>query len=82
MSAVDSFSLSLPLCHTGVMLQRFEFTKVCVGENVKRHFNRNCDIFFSKNDILRRGNSKSDKSLKRLRIALKSKRTKEKTTRH
>ena len=27
------------------MLQRFEFTKVCMGENVKRHFSRNFDIF-------------------------------------
>ena len=32
--------------------------------------------------FLRRGNSKSDDSLKRLRIALKSERTIEKTTRH
>ena len=32
--------------------------------------------------FLRRGNSKSDNSLKRLRIALKSERTIEKTTRH
>ena len=28
----------------GVMLQRFEFKKVCMGENVKRHFSRNFDI--------------------------------------
>ena len=27
------------------MLQRFEFTKVCMGENIKRHFSRNFDIF-------------------------------------
>ena len=27
------------------MLQRFEFTKVCTGENVTRHFSRNLDIF-------------------------------------
>ena len=27
------------------MLQRFEFTKVCMEENVKRHFSRNFDIF-------------------------------------
>ena len=27
------------------MLQRFEFTKVCMGENVKKHFSRNLDIF-------------------------------------
>ena len=26
------------------MLQRFEFTKVCMGENVKSHFSRNFDI--------------------------------------
>ena len=32
--------------------------------------------------LLKRGNSKSDNSLKRLRIELKSKRTIEKTTRH
>ena len=25
----------------GVMLQRFEFKKVCMGENVNRHFSRN-----------------------------------------
>ena len=35
----------------GVMLQRFEFTKVCMEENVKRHFSRNFDIFFNKNDL-------------------------------
>ena len=29
----------------GVMLQQFEFKKVCMGENVKRHFSRNFDIF-------------------------------------
>ena len=33
------------------MLQRFEFTKVCMGENVKRHFSRSFDIFFNKNDL-------------------------------
>ena len=27
------------------MLQRFEFTKVCMGQNVKGHFSRNFDIF-------------------------------------
>ena len=27
------------------MLQQFEFTKVCMGENVKRHFIRNFDTF-------------------------------------
>ena len=27
------------------MLQRFEFTKVCTGENVERQFSRNFDIF-------------------------------------
>ena len=32
--------------------------------------------------FLRRGNTKNDNSLKRLRIALKSERTIEKTTRH
>ena len=33
------------------MLQRFEFTKVCMGKNAKRHFSRNFDIFFNKNDL-------------------------------
>ena len=33
------------------MLQRFEFTKVCLGENIKRHFSRNFDIFSIKNDL-------------------------------
>ena len=33
------------------MLQRFEFTKVCMEENVKRHFSRNFDILFIKNDL-------------------------------
>ena len=33
------------------MLQRFGFTKVCMGENVKRHFSLNFDIFFNKNDL-------------------------------
>ena len=33
------------------MLQRFEFTKVCMGENVKKHFSRNLDFFFNKNDL-------------------------------
>ena len=32
------------------MLQRFEFTKVCMTENVTRHFSRNFDIF-NKNDL-------------------------------
>ena len=27
------------------MLQRFEFTKVLYGENIKKHFSRNLDIF-------------------------------------
>ena len=27
------------------MLQRFEFTKLCMGENVEGHFSRNFDIF-------------------------------------
>ena len=27
------------------MFQRFEFTKVCMGKNVNRHFSRNFDIF-------------------------------------
>ena len=31
------------------MLQRFEFTKVCMGQNVKGHFSRNFDTFFNKN---------------------------------
>ena len=31
------------------MLQRFEFTKLCMGENVEGHFSRNFDIFFDKN---------------------------------
>ena len=29
------------------MLQRFEFAKVCMGENVKRHFSRNLFLFLS-----------------------------------
>ena len=33
------------------MLQRFEFTKVCMGKNAKRHFSRNFDIFSIKNDL-------------------------------
>ena len=33
------------------MLQRFEFTKVCMRENIKRHFSRNFDIFSIKKDI-------------------------------
>ena len=41
----------------------------------------NFDVFKSLL-FLRRGNSKSDNSLKRLRITLKSERTVEKTTRH
>ena len=32
----------------GVMFQRFEFTKVCMGKNVNRHFSRNFDIFVIK----------------------------------
>ena len=27
------------------MFQQFEFTKVCMGKNVNRHFSRNFDIF-------------------------------------
>ena len=27
------------------MLQRFEFTKLCMGENVEGQFSRNSDIF-------------------------------------
>ena len=30
---------------SGVMLQQFEFTKVCMGTNVSSHFSRNLDIF-------------------------------------
>ena len=63
------------------MLQRFEFTKVCMEENVKRHFSRNFDTRVTLL-FLRTGNSKSDNSLKRFRIALKSERTIEKATRH
>ena len=33
------------------MLQWFEFTKVGMGENVKKHFSRNLDICFNKNDL-------------------------------
>ena len=33
------------------MLQWFEFTKVCMVENTKRHFSRNFDIFSIKNDL-------------------------------
>ena len=32
------------------MLQWFEFAKVCMGENVNRHFSRNFHIFVIKND--------------------------------
>ena len=34
-----------PLAFEGVMLQRFEFTKVCMGKNVNINFSRNFDIF-------------------------------------
>ena len=34
------------------MLQRFEFTKVSKGENVKRYLRRNFDIFSNKNDLV------------------------------
>ena len=33
------------------MLQRFEFTKVFMGENIKRHSSQNFDIFSIKNDL-------------------------------
>ena len=33
------------LAFGGVMLQRFEFTKVRLGKNVKSNFSRNFDIF-------------------------------------
>ena len=33
------------------MLKQFEFTKVCMEENVKRHFNQNFDLFSIKNDL-------------------------------
>ena len=32
----------------GVVLQRFEFLKVCMGENGKRHYSRNFDILVIK----------------------------------
>ena len=35
------------------MLQRFEFTKVCMGENVKGYFSRNFDNIFNKNALPR-----------------------------
>ena len=34
------------------MFQRFEFTKVCMEEDVNRHFSRNFDIFYDKNHAL------------------------------
>ena len=34
------------------MLQRFEFTKVCMGENVEGHFSQNFDIFSIKSTHL------------------------------
>ena len=34
-----------PLAFEGVMLQRFEFTKVCMGKNVNLNFSQNFDIF-------------------------------------
>ena len=34
-----------PLAFEGVMLQRFEFTTVCMGKNVNINFSRNFDIF-------------------------------------
>ena len=33
------------------MLGRFEFTKVCMGRNINKHFSRNFDIFSNKNDL-------------------------------
>ena len=33
------------LAFEGVMLQRFEFTKVCMGKNANINFSRNFDIF-------------------------------------
>ena len=80
-----------PLAFEGVMLQRFEFTKVCMGKNSNIKLSRNFDIFAIKMTYLNAllsfllsswGNTKSDNSLKRLRIALKSKMTIERTTRH
>ena len=41
-----------------------------------------CHLFVITVLFLRRGNTKNDNSLKRLRIALKSEKTIEKTTRH
>ena len=35
------------------MLQRFEFTKVCMEENVKRQFSRHFDIFSIKMTYLK-----------------------------
>ena len=34
------------------MLQRFEFTKVCMGKNVNSNFSRNYDIFAIKTTYL------------------------------
>ena len=36
---------SSPSTFGGVMLQRFEFTKVCMGKNLSKHFSQNFDIF-------------------------------------
>ena len=35
------------------MLQLFEFTKICMGKNAKRHFSRNFDIFSIKMTYLK-----------------------------
>ena len=36
--------------YAGVVLQRFEFTKVCMGKNGNRHFSLNFRYFCNKND--------------------------------
>ena len=36
----------------GVMLQWFEFTKVCMGKNINRHFSLNFDVFAIKMSYL------------------------------
>ena len=75
------------------MLQRFEFTKVCMGKNAKGHFSQNFDIFSIKMTYLNAllycplDFQRHPKPFKRvivfrLRMALKVERTVEKTTRH
>ena len=39
--------------HVGVVLQRFEFIKVCIGKNGYRHYGQNFNIFFFNKKYLR-----------------------------